>query len=71
MLNLLQRLPAAQVASDEEAMLLLEAERLEGFGLGYIDVHLLSAARLSDAAIWTLDKTLKKFASRLHLAAIL
>ena len=38
-LELLQGLPAATVASDAEVLLLIERERLMGRGIGYVDVH--------------------------------
>ena len=38
-LDLLQGLPAATVASDAEMLLLIERERLMGRGIGYVDVH--------------------------------
>jgi hypothetical protein len=38
-LDLLQGLPAATVASDAEVLLLIERERLMGRGIGYVDVH--------------------------------
>jgi predicted nucleic acid-binding protein len=46
-LELLQGLPVATVASDAEVLLLIERDRLMGRGVGYVDVHLLAAARPS------------------------
>jgi predicted nucleic acid-binding protein len=45
-LNLLQGLPAAMVASDAEVLLLIERDRLMGRGIGYVDAHLLASAKL-------------------------
>ena len=42
---------------------------LAGRGLGYIDVHLLAAARLSNAGLWTTDKRLQACAELLSLSA--
>jgi predicted nucleic acid-binding protein len=42
---------------------------LAGRGLGYIDVHLLAAARLSHASLWTADKRLQASAELLSLSA--
>ena len=54
-LDLLQGLPAAMVASDVEVLLLIEREQLMGRGIGYIDAHLLASARLSHGRLWTQD----------------
>jgi predicted nucleic acid-binding protein len=62
-LELLAALPSAIVASDDEAMGLIERRRLMGKGLGYVDVHLLASAALTHGArLWTLDKRLAPFA---------
>jgi predicted nucleic acid-binding protein len=69
-LGALADLPQARVATDREVLDFIELHSLDGKGLGYIDVHLLAAARLTeDAAIWTRDKRLQAAAGRLHLAA--
>lgn len=57
-LDLLQGLPAAMVASDVEVLLLIEREQLMGRGIGYIDAHLLASARLSQCRLWTQDRLL-------------
>jgi predicted nucleic acid-binding protein len=57
-LELLQGLPAATVASDAEVLLLIERDRLMGRGIGYIDAHLLASARLSHCRLWTQDRRL-------------
>jgi predicted nucleic acid-binding protein len=59
----LAELPQARVAFDDEVLRFIEMRKLFGRGLGYVDTHLLAAARLTDGAVlWTRDK-------RLHLAA--
>jgi len=57
-LGLLERLPAVPVASHDEAMTFVEAHRLDGRGLGWVDVHLLASALLGGARLWTLDRRL-------------
>jgi len=69
-LTLLQALPEAQIAEHEEVMRVVECEHLYGQGIGWIDAHLLASARLSRAALWTLDRHLSKIASQLKLTAI-
>jgi len=63
----LRTLTSAVVADQDEAMHLLDHERLHGQGLGWIDVHLLASARLSGYRLWTLDKALARAATRLDL----
>jgi predicted nucleic acid-binding protein len=69
-LRLLNDLPQAPVASQEEALHFIERNKLMGQGIGYIDAHLLASAALADTAlIWTRDKRLHKIARMLKLAA--
>ena len=68
-LELLQGLPTATVASDAEVLLLIEREQLMGRGIGYIDAHLLAAARLSHCRLWTQDRRLAAVAQEQGLAA--
>jgi predicted nucleic acid-binding protein len=68
-MELLQGLPAATVASDAEVLLLIEGERLMGRGIGYINVQLLAAARLSHCRLWTQDRRLAAVALEQGLAA--
>ena len=67
-LRALEDLPQAHVASDREVLHLIDRHALFGLGIGYIDAHLLAAARLtSGASIWTRDKRLANIADRLEL----
>ncbi len=68
-LALLAALPAARVAAHAEALALVEAQRLHGAGIGWVDVHLLASARLSRARLWTRDRRLHAVAQHLHVAA--
>ena len=62
-------LPRAQVATEEEAMRFIERHALYGRGVGYIDVHLLAAVRLTPgASLWTKDRKLHAVAHALGLA---
>jgi predicted nucleic acid-binding protein len=63
-------LPMADVAEDHEVLDFVSRESLFGLGIGYIDAHLLAAARLMPGTLlWTRDKRLKEIASRFNLAA--
>jgi len=64
-LSLLQSLPRAAQPDDEEVLHFIDAHRLAGKGLGYIDVHLLAASLLSRLALWTFDQPLRRAAARL------
>jgi predicted nucleic acid-binding protein len=69
-LTALAALPGAAVATDAEVLRFIERHALFGRGIGYVDVHLLAAARLSEAAsLWTSDKRLHGIADALGLAA--
>lgn len=69
-LGTLQLLPQAVVALDEEVLNFIDRHRLVGLGIGYVDVHLLAATRLTaGASLWTRDKSLRDVAKRLALAA--
>ena len=61
-LGLLEELPGAAVADHGEVMKLLDELDLWGRGLGWIDVHLLTSARLTGCELWTLDRRLGKVA---------
>lgn len=56
----LRQLPQASLARDEEVHHLLEAHRLEGKGLGWIDLHLLASARLHGVDLLTHDQRLRR-----------
>lgn len=65
----LRALPSAKVASEGEFLFLISSEKLAGSGLGFVDVHLLAACRLtSEARLWTRDKKLAGTAAALGLA---
>ena len=69
-LALLRNLPEAVVATDDEVQTMIEELSLFGRGIGYTDVHLLAAARLTaEVKLWTHDKRLKAVAGDLDLEA--
>lgn len=55
-------------AEHDEVMNFIENHSLMEKGLGYIDMHLLAAALLTDTALWTLDKKMGEAATSLGLA---
>jgi len=69
-LRLLQQLPAAIVATHDEALRFIENQRLMGRGIGSVDAHLLASAALTpDTQLWTRDTRLATIARELSLAA--
>jgi hypothetical protein len=66
-LSLLHALPMAIHAEHHEVMELIETHSLMGKGLGYIDMHLLASAFLTDVPLWTLDRKLDGTASKLKI----
>jgi predicted nucleic acid-binding protein len=68
-LRLLEALPRVSTARHDEVMALIERQRIAGKGLGWVDAHLLAAARLSDTPLWTLDRALRRAAEALGVFA--
>ena len=66
-LSLLSALPQAPLAGHEEVLAFLESNGLAGTGIGWIDAHLLAAARLAGTRLWTLDRPLATAAIELDL----
>lgn len=68
-LRALGNLPGVPVAATAEVAAFIEWEKLHGRGIGYIDAHLLTAARMSDGVrLWTRDRRLREQAIRLGVA---
>jgi len=69
-LGALRQLPRAAVATDRETLDFIDRNALHGRGIGYVDAHLLAAARLSaDTLLWTRDRRLAGAAERLGVGA--
>ncbi|MGH3945515.1 MAG: type II toxin-antitoxin system VapC family toxin [Pseudonocardiaceae bacterium] len=68
-IGLLDGLPQATIATDEEVMTFINRHQLYGLGIGYVDVQLLAATQLTaDAALWTADRRLVAAALRVGCA---
>jgi predicted nucleic acid-binding protein len=69
-LRALRRLLQAIGASHREVLQFIDSEALFGRGIGYVDAHLLAAARLTvGSKLWTFDRRLQAVAAQLGLAA--
>jgi predicted nucleic acid-binding protein len=67
-LTTLLLLPGATVATDAEVLRFIDTHSLYRRGVGYVDVHLLAAASLTEGALlWTHDKRLHEAAKPLGL----
>lgn len=63
-------LPFIQTATDAQVLHFLETYQLMGKGVGWIDLHLLTAVSLTgNVQLWTRDKRLKTVAKTLNLVA--
>ena len=71
-LDTLNNLPRAKIATDEEVLAFINQSKLYGLGVGYIDAHLLASVRLTlGTLLWTRDKRLCAAANQLGLLAAL
>jgi predicted nucleic acid-binding protein len=62
----LKSLPFATVATDSDVMHMIDAQRLFGRGIGYVDAHLLASALITGrTTLWTQDKRLADVAKQL------
>ena len=67
-LQALSELPKALVLDHARVLDFLEAAKLMGRGLGWIDVSLLASAVDSGLSFWTLDRWLATAASKLDVS---
>lgn len=70
MLRLLDALPHCAAVEHAEALTFVERHRLWASGLGWVDVHLLAAARLTGEPLITLDRPLARAARRLGITPL-
>jgi len=66
-LSMLRALPRSRVGTTDECLTAIERFALHGRGIGWIDVQLLVAARLSQSQLWALDRPLRLAATRLGI----
>jgi hypothetical protein len=67
-LGLLESLPGVGRAEHAEILHLVEAKRLNGQGIGWVDAHLLASAMISHSFLWTSDKPLHRVAESLGVS---
>jgi predicted nucleic acid-binding protein len=66
-LRLLQDLPRLGTAQNSEVLHLLHTHKLYASGLGWVDLHLLAAAKLHNCPIFTHDQRLSATARKLRI----
>lgn len=66
-LALLQALPKATTIDLAEYLHFIEQNHSNGTGIGFVDVHLIASAQLSEIPLWTNDKKLKETARKLKI----
>ncbi|WP_407148635.1 type II toxin-antitoxin system VapC family toxin [Bradyrhizobium sp. ORS 86] len=70
MMDDLNALPKAIVATTDEVLTFISNRKLPGSGIGYVDAHLLAATALTpETVFWTRDKRALATAEALSLAA--
>jgi predicted nucleic acid-binding protein len=64
-LETLQLLPKAPVATDAEALHLVERAKLYSRGLGWVDAKILASALIGRVSLWTRDERMHQAADEL------
>lgn len=67
-LQALALIPGVGTAAETDVIRLVENCGLHGSGIGWVDAHLLAAARLAGVRLWTRDRKLHAAAVALSLA---
>ncbi|MEI6563886.1 MAG: PIN domain-containing protein [bacterium] len=70
LLALLSELPLVTIATNEEVMRLIERHKLNGKGLGWVDMNLLASALISRIPLWTRDHRLAAVAKKLGITEL-
>lgn len=66
-INLLNDLPSIDLLDHSDIMEFIESRKIMNKGIGYIDMHLLGSALVSDTPIWTFDDALSKMTFQLSV----
>jgi predicted nucleic acid-binding protein len=66
-LSLLNALPMLPLVDPEEYFKFIDAHRLFGKGLGFVDIHVLASARLTSTWLWTFDNALATIAAQFKI----
>lgn len=66
-ISLLDDLPSTDILDHYDIMEFIEYRKIMNKGIGYVEVHLLASALVSETPLWTFDKALKKIANQLSI----
>ena len=66
-INLLNDLPSTDILDHYDIMGFIEYRKIMNKGIGYVDVHLLGSALVSETPLWTFDKALRRIANQLSI----
>ena len=66
-MSLFNDLPSTDILEHYDIMEFIEYRNIMNKGIGYVDVHLLASALVSETPLWTFDKALKKVANQLSI----
>ena len=66
-ISLLNDLPSTDILDHNEIMEFIEYRKIMNRGIGYVDVHLLGSALVSETSLWTFDKALRKLANQFSI----
>ncbi|MCG8639588.1 MAG: PIN domain-containing protein [Desulfobacterales bacterium] len=67
-LSLMRALPLAPLIEFNEYLFFTDEHKLNGKGIGFVDIHLLASAKLAQVRLWTTDKRLISAASSLGIS---
>jgi len=67
-ISLLNDLPSTDILDHYDIMEFIEYRKIMNKSIGYIDVHLLGSALVTETPLWTFDKSLKKIANQLSIS---
>jgi predicted nucleic acid-binding protein len=63
-LTSLDALARPMLATHEEVLSMIDAQKLNGLGIGWIDAHLVASALMTGGSLWTRDGRLNAAAER-------
>ncbi len=69
-INLLNALPSTHLLEHDEIMEFIEIRKIMNQGIGYVDIHILGSAIISETLLWTLNKSLRKVSNELSMEYI-
>ena len=67
-LTLLENLPWLALSGHDDVLAFVEQHNLNGSGVGWVDAHLLCAARHAGWQLWSADRRLGAVAARVGIA---